>query len=386
MTTFGPALRGRWGLDPEVTFLNHGSFGACPTEVRAAQRRWQDALEAEPVRFFVDEAPAAVRLAAGVVATFLRADAGGLVFVDNATTGIGAVLGSFDWAPGDAVVTTSHAYGAVNNALEHHVGRRGATIVRAPVPFPIDGPDAVVDAVALALIDTPNVRLLVVDHVTSFSGLVWPIARLITLARAAGVPILVDGAHAPGLIEVDLDGLAPDFWTGNLHKWVFAPKGCAALSVAAPWRDRVHAPVVSHGYGQGLFAEFDYTGTRDPSPWLAAPDAIAFFEALGPDAVRAWQKAQCEAGVALLTEAWGVEAPAPASMRAAMATLPLPLDVPPTLGALGAVRRRLLDVHGVEVPVFPWGGRAWLRISAQVYNDLDAIKRLAVAVRAERAR
>jgi isopenicillin-N epimerase len=172
VTSFGPALRSRWSLDPEVTFLNHGSFGACPNDVRAAQRRWQDALEAEPVRFFVDEAPAATRIAAGVVAGFLGADPDGLVFVDNATTGTGAVIGSFDWGPGDAVVTTSHAYGAVDRALAHHVARRGARVVHAPVPFPLSGPDEVVDAVTRTLAGTANVRLLVVNHVTSFSSLV----------------------------------------------------------------------------------------------------------------------------------------------------------------------------------------------------------------------
>lgn len=380
MTPFGAPLRAYWDLDPGVTFLNHGSFGACPREVRAAQRRWQDALEAEPVRFFVDEAPGAVRVAAGVVASFLGADPGGLVFVDNATTGAGAVIASFDWGPSDAVVTTSHVYGAVAQALKHHAGRRGAAIVHADVPFPVASPDEVVDAVTRALAATPNARLLVVDHVTSFSGLVWPIEALVAAARAAHVPILVDGAHAPGLIPVDLGEIAPDFWTGNLHKWLFAPKGSAVLWIAPGWRERIHAPVISHGYGRGLHAEFDFLGTRDPSPWLAAPDALAFFEALGAAQVRAYQRALCEAGVALLTAAWGVEAPAPASMRAAMATLPLPLDIDPTLDACNEVRRRLLDLHGIEVPVFPWGGRVWLRTSAQVYNDLDDYRRLAAAL------
>ncbi len=379
---FGHAARRHFPLDPEVLFLNHGSYGVVPLVVLEAADRWRRRMECEPVRFLVDELPPALRAAAARLAAFLGVSGEDLSFVDNATTGMNAVLASLDLKAGDEIVTTDHCYGAVRQTLRHLAARSGMRVIEAPVPFPLENDEVGVEAVRCSL--TPRTRLVVVDHVTSPTALVFPVARLAALARAHGVPILVDGAHAPGMLALDIGALGVDWYVGNCHKWLFAPRGCGFLWAAPERQQHLHPTVISHGFGHGFRAEFDWTGTRDHSPWLAVTAAIDFMERLGAGRVRARNHALAVDAAALLAGAWGGAPTAPPSLVGAMATLAIPAgvggDVATTREGAHALRRRLFNSHRIEVPFMAFGGRMWLRISAQIYNQLDDYQRLASAL------
>jgi len=381
---FGEDIRHRFMLDPELAFLNNGSFGAVPKEVMAAQDRIRREAEWEPVGFMRRTYDRGLRQALEPVAQFIGADAENGVFVENATAGINAVLRSWAFTTGDAILTTTHTYGAVLQALRYVCQRTGATLIEVEVPFPIDGPEAVVAAVEAAWTD--EVRMGVFDHISSATGLVYPIASLVALCKERGVLSLVDGAHVPGHLSLDIRELGADFYVGNLHKWLFAPKGCGVLWVAPQHRSQVHPVVISHGYGTGLHAEFDWVGTRDFSAWLSARAGVAFMEALGAERVRSHNRQMRREGAALIREAWGTEAPAPEGMLGALATLDLPCRIPGDAESALAVENALYERHRIVVPVFPFGDRSWIRISAQVFNTLGDYERLARAVGPEGVR
>jgi isopenicillin-N epimerase len=394
--------RKHWTLEPGLAFLNHGSFGACPRAVLDAQTAWRERMEREPVRFFVRDLERLLDGARAALAVFLRADARDLSFVPNATAGVNAVLRSFPFEPEDEVLVTSHAYNACRNACEFAAQRAGARVVVAPVPFPIRSSDEVV-ATVLARVG-PRTRLALVDHVTSPTGLVWPIARLVASLAERGVETIVDGAHAPGMLDVDLDGLGAAFYAGNCHKWLCSPKGAGFLHVRRDRQDLVRPHVISHGANSPrtdrsrFLIEFDWTGTADPTAYLTVPAAIDFLGSLLPGGwpeLRATNRALALAGRARLCAALGVTAPAPDEMIGSLATVPfLELEpgapVPP-YAALGfdPLQVRLSDEHRIQVPCFYWlapegspgPSLRMVRLSAQLYNTVSEYERLAAVLR-----
>jgi isopenicillin-N epimerase len=388
------SLRAEWQLDPAVAFLNHGSFGACPTRVLEAQAELRARLEREPVRFFVRELPALLDAARAEVAAFVGARPEDLAFVRNATAGVNAVVRSLDLGPGDEVLTTDHEYNACRNALDYVAARRGARVVVARIPFPLAGPDAAAAAVLAAA--GPRTRLALVDHVTSPTALVLPVARLVADLRARGVETLVDGAHAPGMLDLDLERLGAAYYVANCHKWLCAPKGAGFLWVRRDRQAGVHPTSISHGWNappgprSRFQVEFDWTGTDDPTPALCVPAAIRFMGTLLPGGwpeVRARNRALALEARDLLAAALRVDRPCPDEMIGAMAALPLPdgsPEPPPSALYMDELQSRLLDRHGVEVPVIPWPAppRRLLRVSAQVYNTIDEYRRLAAALKA----
>ena len=369
---FGHSMRPFWTLDPSIQFLNHGSYGAAPRHVLAAQQQWRDAMEHEPVRFMADELPAALRAAGARLAAFLGASASRLAFVENATAGANAVLRSMRWKQGERIVIANHAYKALRHTVQFVAERYGVTVVEAQVPWPLSGPDAIVDAYARAL--QGGARLAILDHIFSPLAVISPIDAIIALCRAQGTSVLVDGAHAPAQLPLDLDALGDsgvDWYVGNCHKWMCAPKGCGFI-VATPEGQRdLHPTVISNFYGQGFEQEFAWTGTGDPGARLAVTAAIEFIEALGAGRYRAALQMQARAAAALVAQAWNVRPGAPAEMFAAMVALPLPVEEAATPEAVVRWRAKLLREHRIEAPLFAINGRLWLRISAQVYNELS---------------
>lgn len=354
-------------LDPEATFLNHGSFGATPRPVLEARSRFEAQMERQPVAFMFDALDGLLGDARDRVAGFVGAPSQDLVFVDNATSATNTVLRALDWSPGDRIVTLSHVYGAVRQAVRHLAERYGVEHVEVDVPFPLHDVAPLLEGLARAL---PGARLAVLDHITSPTGLRLPLPELVGLCREAGVPVFVDGAHAPGQIPLDLAALDVDGYTGNLHKWAFAPKGTAFLYLREGGLPRIPLSV-SHGW-KGSFTEaFHWQGTRDFSSWLAAPAGLDLHAAWGGEALMARNDALADEAAALLARLWDVELPAPSSLRAAMAALPLPVPLPADEASTRAFRRRLWLDHRIEVPIIPFAGRPWIRVSAQVYNDLD---------------
>jgi isopenicillin-N epimerase len=378
-----------WPLDPDVAFLNHGSFGACPGPVLAAQQRWRDRMEREPVRFLSRELPGLLAEARRALGAFVGADPDDLAFLPNATSGVNAVLRSLALGPGEEVLVTSHGYNACVNAARYAAERSGARVVVAAVPFPIDSPEHAVDAVLAAT--TPRTRLAVVDHVTSPTGLIFPIERLVVALAARGIDTCVDGAHAPGMLPLDLTALGAAYYSGNCHKWLCAPKGAAFLHVRRDRQLGVRPLVISHGAnavldGQSRFrAEFDWMGTDDPSPYLAVPDALRFLEALVPGgwpALMAGNRAMALAARDVLARALGVGPPAPDAMIGALAALPLPPGAAPAGARRDPLQAVLMERFGIEVPVMLWptAPARLIRVSAQIYNRPDQYERLADAL------
>jgi len=388
-------LRSHWTLDPEIRFLNHGSFGACPKPVLALQQELRARIEREPVLFLARELEGRIDAAREVLAPFLGAPAEDFVPVPNATTGVNAVLRSLDFRPGDEILVTDQGYNACRNAAEFAAARAGARVTVARVPFPLRSAGEVVEAVLAAV--TGRTRLALLDHVTSPTGLVFPIAELVRELRARGVETLVDGAHAPGMLPLDLGALAPAYYTGNLHKWVCAPKGAAFLYVRPDLQSAIRPPVLSHGANSPrtdrsrFRLEFDFTGTDDPTAFLCVPECLRFLGSLfagGWEELRRRNRELVLRARALLCDALGTPAPAPEAMIGSLATVPLPPGrdgARPDAFALDPLQRTLFEQHRIEVPVFPWPAppRRHLRVSAQAYNELAEYEALAGALRAE---
>jgi isopenicillin-N epimerase len=397
----GGAIADHWLLDPSVVFLNHGSFGACPAPVLAAQQRIRERMEREPVRFFLRELPALIESAKSELGAFLGADPEDLVFVANATSGVNAVLGSLRLDAGDELLVTSHEYNACRNALDAVAARSGARVVVAEIPFPINSEDQVIAALIEQV--TPRTRLALVDHVTSQTGLVFPVARIVAELAERGVQTLIDGAHAPGMVPLALDRLGADYYTGNCHKWLCAPKAAAFLHVRRDHHETLRPLVVSHGRNappsarSQMHVEFEWTGTYDPSPQLCVADAIRFIGSLLPGgwpAVMAGNRDRALAARRVLCDALGVAPPSPDSMIGALVTVPLPDDPRSEAhlrrGALeiDPLQDRLFHEHGIEVPVFAWPAppRRMVRMSAAIYGAADDAELLASALSALLAR
>lgn len=376
-----------WTLDPGVAYLNHGSFGACPRPVLDFQSVLRAELEREPVDFLLRQLAARMAEVRVALGRFIAGDPEGLAFVPNATTGVNAALRAWDLHADDELLITDHAYGACRKAAEFIARQRGARMVIARVPFPVSGPDEVVEAVLAAA--TPRTRLALLDHVTSPTALVFPIQRLVDGLRQRGIETIVDGAHALGMVPLDLDRLGAACYTANAHKWLCAPKGAAILHVRHDLRDRVRPLVVSHGYdsqgGRVRFRdEWDWMGTVDPTSWLAIPESLRLLGGLLPEGwpgVMARNHGLALRARAILLEALGVEPPCPEDMLGAMAAIPLPAADPESpvarldQDALSAWCR----ARGIESWFFPWAvpGGKLVRASAQLYNHEEQYRALA---------
>ena len=389
-------LAALWPLDPSVVFLNHGSFGACPTEVLRHQATLRAEMEAEPVRFLSRELDDRLDVARQALAAFIGADADDLAFVTNATGGVNAVLRSLAFAPGDELLTTDHAYGACRNTLDFVASRSGAHLVIVQIPFPLASPDAAVDAVLSRV--TSRTRLALLDHITSPTAVILPIERLVRELGGRGVDVLVDGAHAPGMVPLDLNALGAAYYSGNCHKWLCAPKGSAFLWVRRDRQQDVRPLTISHGASvtraerSRFRLEFDWTGTSDPTAWLTVPRAIEYFASLVPGgwpALMARNHALALEARRLVCAAAGTPPPCPDDMVGSLASIVLPDGPTRDIGwrRPDPIQRRLFDGWGIEVPVMSWPAapRRLVRISAQLYNRLDHYTALADALSKELA-
>lgn len=388
---FGRGMLREWLLDPDVTYLNHGTVGAPPRRVLEAQQKIRDEIERRPSEFLLrDLMPSdtgrslgpepLLRTAAREVARFVHARESDLAFVENATTGANAVLRSLDLRAGDEIVATPFGYGGVTKAARYVARRTGATVREAALPHPVEHPDAIVRAIEETL--TPRTRLVLVDHVTSETALVLPVREIANACRARGVPVLVDGAHGPGAVAVDLDDLGVDWYAANLHKWALTPRPCGFLWARDSRQADLHPAVVTWGLDRGFTTEFDWGSTRDPSAFLAAPEGIAFLEQWGPGVVQSRNHALAWEAGQRLQAAWDTDAGAREDMIGCMITVPLPSAAGSTADDAHALRDALLFEDKIEIQLHAFRGRLWVRLSAQIYNDMDDVDRLARAVRA----
>ena len=384
-----------WDLDPEVVFLNHGSFGACPRIVLEHQQALRARMERQPVQFFARDLEPMLDRVRARLGSFLGADPDDLALIPNATTGVNTVLAALDLQPEDELLTTNHEYNACRNALDAATARCGARVVTVPIPFPLSGPDQVVADLSAAVTD--RTRILLVDWITSPTALVLPVPEIVAAMKERGVEVLIDGAHTPGQIPVDLDRVGAAWFTGNCHKWLCTPKGAAVLHVRRDRQAALRPLTISHGANSPrtdrtrFLLEFDWTGTHDPTAALCIPAALSFLEGLLPggiDALRSHNHDLAVAGRKLLCTAMDIDAPCPEGMLGSMAAVPLPggADAPvPTSPLAKDPLYERLCARGFEVPVMPWPALAarLLRVSAQAYNDLDQYRALAAALATE---
>ena len=389
------ALSRLWRLQKDRVFLNHGSFGATPTEIRKEQRTWQDLMENEPVRFFEDLMPGILQTTREKLASFLSCDADDLALVENATSGVNTVLRSLQFAPGDEILVPDHAYQACRNTIDFVAERWGAKVVTVNIPFPINAPQEAVDAIMNGVTD--QTRLAMIDTVTSPTGLLMPFEQLVSMLEKRGVEVMLDAAHGIGMVPLNLDELGASYTTSNCHKWLCAPKGSAFLHVRKDKQAVIHPLTISHGMTFPLGEttrfrhEFDWTGTRDVSAHCAIPatiDHLADAVEGGWPAIMEHNHQLALRGRNILCTTLGLEKPCPDEMVACIATLILPpntvssgipLHEPDPLHVI------LSEKYGIQIPVWSWPspqGR-FIRISAQLYNSEEEYHYLAWALQQE---
>jgi len=385
--SFGRAMLQHWTLDPASTYLNHGTVGVVPRRVMHRQQELRAEMERHPSQFMLRElngempAPwrAATRLREAIVpvAQFVGARPEDLVFVPNVSTGTNAVLGSVPLAPGDEVVITDLAYGAVKLAAHVVCQRAGASLRTAHLDYPFSEAQ-IVEAIVGTL--SERTRLVAIDHITASTAIVFPVAAIAKACRERGVRVLVDGAHVPGARAIDISALGVDWYAANLHKWAHAPRGCGILWAAPDRQAMLHHPLVSWGRDRGFHLEFEHTPTADPTSYLAAPEGLALLQEWDFAACTAYMHTLACDGAALLADAWGTAFTTPREMIGAMVTVPLPRSAGTTDDEAARLRLALLVEDRIEVQLHAWRERLWVRVSAQVYNDLGDIELLAQAV------
>ncbi len=372
-------MRDLFMLDPGVIFLNHGSFGATPWPVFKAYQHWQRQLERQPVYFIDKEMPVLFKEARRKLGGYLNAAADDLAYVPNDTFGVNVVARSLNLGPGDEVLTTDHEYGACDRAWRFLSQKRGFAYVRRPIPLPIEAPEQIVDHFWRGV--TRQTKVIFISHITSSTALHFPVEAICARAREADILTLVDGAHAPGQIPLDLQAVGADFYVGNGHKWLCGPKGSAFLHTRRDRQALVEPLVVSWGWGEDKTLSYgsDYLdilqwwGTLDPAAYLAIPVAIQFQADHDWLAVRRrCQGLVCQA-LQRIGQLTGLPAlyPDEAGFYHQMATAPLP-----PIEDIKAFKDRLYDRFRVEIPCIEWNGRQFIRVSVQGYNtqaDIDAL-------------
>jgi isopenicillin-N epimerase len=364
-------------LDPDVVFLNHGSFGACPRPVFEDYQRWQLKLERQPVEFLDSRRGLKANLQAAreALAAELHTAPDNIAQVSNATTGLNIVIQSLQLKPGDEILTTNHEYNALEKTWVYVARKTGAKIVVRDVALPLTSAEQFHDAVAAGF--TERTRVLFLSHITSPTALLFPIESLVAEARRRGVFSVIDGAHTPGHIPLDLEAIGADFYSGNCHKWLMSPKGSAFVYARPEWQSMIDPLVISHGwtadnkepgvrgpFGNSAFVdEIEMQGTRDPSAWLAVPAALKFRQENDWWGVSAECTRLARETAERLRELTGLPAlSSPEFCAPQMIAMPIPPCDPQ------AIHDALISKYGIEIPVFEWQGRHIVRLSCQGYN------------------
>ena len=387
--SYDAANRSLWGLKENIDFLNHGSFGASPKAVLDRQLALREMMEMDPVEFIENTGMEMWADALNRLSDFLKADPAGMAFVPNATTGVNTVLASLKLDEGDKILVTDTTYQACRNAVDAIIERSGCQVSVACITLPIDDEEEIVDSVMGAVDD--RTRLALIDSVVSPTGIRMPFERLVKELQDLGVDVLLDAAHGPGLVPLDINGLNAAYVTGNCHKWLCTPKGSAFLHVREDKRD-IRPLVISHGatlpesMGSRFRLEFDWTGTLDPTPWMCIPFAIDYIASILPEGWKGImernRRLAIEARSHIISEV-GLQPVCSEDFVTSMAGFIIPGQ--PSTPDSAPLHTRLLDIHGIQVPVIGWAShdRRYLRISAHLYNSIDQYERLAEALKSE---
>ncbi|MCY7410148.1 MAG: aminotransferase class V-fold PLP-dependent enzyme [Chitinophagales bacterium] len=389
--SYSPLIK-HWNLDQSVTFLNHGSFGACPIPILEKQNEYRMRLEQEPVKFMVRELENLIWESKTALGNFIHAKPEDFIFISNATTGVNTVLSSLRFEEGDELLTTNHCYGACLNAAKWFCEKAKANVVVANVPFPITSAAEVTEAILKCV--TPKTKLVMIDHITSPTGIIFPVKEIVTALSERGIDCLVDGAHAPGMLDLNLEEIGAAYYTGNCHKWICSPKGSALLHVRKDKQHLIHPISVSHNYDvpesnqKQWSSNFFWPGTNDYSSYLCVKDAIAFMGNLfegGWKDLRAHNHDLALNGRKMLAEKMNTPLPAPDEMIGSLANIFLSPTKLPAYGFnyIDLLQNKLWDQFKIEVPVIIWSRnepRLWFRISGQCYNTMEQYEYLGEAL------
>lgn len=379
-----PMSKTSWMLDEDIVFLNHGSFGARPQAVYEAQILLKEEFEKSPIQFLDREGKARVDDARSIVSSFLGCSETNLGFVENATTGVGSVVHSLQIPAKAEIVTTNHVYNGVRQLLEAAAVRYGWQYREIVIQTPIQSSSDLVSAVVEGLRN--ETKLLVIDHVASITGVIFPVAEIIEACRKRNIAILIDGAHAPGMLPLNINSLSPDWYVGNLHKWVCGPPGAGFIWVHDDQLQLIHPLTTSHFHGQGFTEEFDWQGTRDITSILGAAAAVQWGETIGWERIRNHNHDMALWAQSLLTNAWQTVplTPNDGSLMGSMATVELPKTAIMDQQDADLLRDWMYRTYKVEIPVLVWQDRVVVRVSAQLYTTPDDLNRLLEAVKASK--
>ena len=387
-----------WSLDPDVLHLNHGSFGACPNRILEQQTQLRQQMEYNTLRFFEQDLPDLLETAREALGLFLGAPASDLVFVDNATMGVTTVLSNLNLIAGDRVLITDHGYNACSNAARFFAEKTGAVVDLINLPFPGSDSNEVIERILKGC--TSRTRILLIDHITSPTALIMPLEDIVPAVQQRGIQVLVDGAHAPGMLPLRLAELGADYYTGNCHKWMCAPKGTAFLYVRSEHQSNLHPLTISHGMNRPVGEstrfrlEFDWIGTRDLTGFLTLPALIDYMDGISNEGwagIMVRNRALAVEARDLICQELGLELPCPADMIGSLATICLPGSVETTFTdyhVIDPLKQILRRQYGIEVSLSAWPSPAgrYLRISTQLYNALSQYRQLTEALQLELGR
>ncbi|CAN5224675.1 aminotransferase class V-fold PLP-dependent enzyme [soil metagenome] len=378
-----------WSLDQSYTFLNHGSFGATPTIVLTEQRKFQDLMEAEPVSFSIRELEPLWDNARKITAEFLGTKGENIVFMKNTTMGVNTVFHSLELKEGDEILSHDHAYGACINTIKYYAEKNKYHLRIATIPFPIKSEDDVINALVKEI--TPKTKLLFLDHITSATGLIFPVKKITEIFKAKGIDVFIDGAHAPGIIDLNIEDIGADYYVGNAHKWICSPKGSAVLYVHPAKQKNIMPLQISHLYDKSnaWAKKFFWPGTDDYTSYISVPKAIEFMGSIFPggwDELRNNNRELVLKGRKLIAEKLETELPAPENMIGHIANILIGKTSLPPYGFnyIHPIQETLFSKYKIEVPVFTFkkdDPKAWVRISAQAYNDISQYEYLADAIK-----
>ncbi len=387
-----------WSLDPDVLHLNHGSFGACPNRILEQQTQLRQQMEYNTLRFFEQDLPDLLETAREALGIFLGAPASDLVFVDNATMGVTTVLSNLNLIAGDRVLITDHGYNACSNAARFFAEKTGAVVDLINLPFPGSDSNEVIERILKGC--TSRTRILLIDHITSPTALIMPLEDIVPAVQQRGIQVLVDGAHAPGMLPLRLAELGADYYTGNCHKWMCAPKGTAFLYVRSEHQSNLHPLTISHGMNRPVGEstrfrlEFDWIGTRDLTGFLTLPALIDYMDGISNEGwagIMVRNRALAVEARDLICQELGLELPCPVDMIGSLATICLPGSVETTFTdyhVIDPLKQILRRQYGIEVSLSAWPSPAgrYLRISTQLYNALSQYRQLTEALQLELGR
>lgn len=381
-----------WSLDRNIVFLNHGSFGATPTKILEQQQLYIRQMEAEPVRFMIRELEPLWWEAKAKVATFLGASAANLVFVNNATMGVNTIIHSLQFEKDDEILTSNHVYGACFNTLNQYAKFKGFKVVIADIPFPFEDEEIIIEKLVASI--TSKTKLLLIDHITSATGTIFPIEKIVKIFEEKGIEVLVDGAHAPGMLHLELEKIGASYYVGNCHKWICSPKGSAILYVRKDKQYKIQPLQFSHVHDTKMdsidhwSAQFFWPGTDDISAFLCVPHAIDYMENIcgSWDNLRHENRELILQGRNLLAKTLGTTLPVPEKNIGFISNILIGEGEMPKyyFNSINQLQEKLFRKYQIEVPIFVYNKttpRLWVRISAQLYNSIEQYEYLSDALK-----